>query len=126
MVQRRTQLENKLRRLEALITPPKKEKALNDRRATIAKCLEGFRSGGAPTNHTEFIKWLRDQDVLTATRNPKTSTGHSKGLRSEGALGRAQKGTPVRVSDTTGRDILRSTFGLDGHRGRKPGPQNSE
>jgi hypothetical protein len=116
--------ENQIRRLEAMITPPKKQKALEDRRATIAKCLEGFRAGGAPTNHTEFIKWLRDEGVLTARRNPKTSTGHSKGLRTKGALARTLRGKAIPVSDTTGRDILRSVFGLKGQSEKKQGDEN--
>jgi hypothetical protein len=123
---RKTYLENRSRRLEAMITPPKKQKALEDRRATIAKCLEGIRARGAPANHTEFIDWLRTEGVLTAARNPKTSTGHSKGLRSEGALGGTRRGKAIPVSDTTGRDILRGVFRLKGQRGRKPGRQNSE
>jgi hypothetical protein len=123
---RKRRFENQIRRLEAMITPPKKQKALEDRRATIAKCLEGFRAGGEPANHTEFIDWLRTEGVLTASRNPKTSTGHSKGLRSEGALAETRRGKAIPVSDTTGRDILRSVFRLKGQRGRKPGRQNSE
>ena len=123
---RKTDIGNRLLRFEAMITPPKKQKALEDRRATIAKCLEGFRAGGAPTNHTEFIDWLRTEGVLTASRNPKTSTGHSKGLRSEGALAATRRGKAIPVSDTTGRDILRGIFRLKGQRGRKPGRQNSE
>jgi hypothetical protein len=118
--------ENQIRRLEAKITPPKKQKALEDRGATIAKCLEGFRAGGGPANHTEFIKWLRDEGVLTASRNPKASTGHSKGLRTKGALAGTLRGKAIPVSDTTGRDILHSVFRLKGRRGRKPGRQNSE
>ena len=122
---RKTFLENRCLRLEAMITPPKKEKALEDRRATIAKCLEGFRAGGAPANHTEFIDWLRTEGALTASRNPKTSTGHSKGLRSEGVLAGTRRGKAIPVSDTTGRDILRSVFRLKGQRGRKPERQKS-
>jgi hypothetical protein len=119
-------LENQIRRLEAMIFPPKKQKAFEDRRATIAKCLEGFRAGGAPANRTEFIKWLRDEGVLTASRNPKTSTGHSKSLRTKGALARTLRGKAIPVSDTTARDILRSVFRIEGRRGRKPGRQKSE
>jgi hypothetical protein len=111
---------SQIRRLEAMITPPKKQKAIEDRRATIAKCLEGFRAGGAPVNHTKFIKWLHDEGVLTASRSPKNSTGHSKGLRTKGAR------EAVPVSDTTIRTILRTVFGLKGRRGRKPGRQNSQ
>jgi hypothetical protein len=123
---RKPYLENQIRRLEAMITPPKKQKALEDRRATIAKCLEGIRAHGAPVNHTQFIKWLRTEGVLTATRNPKTSTGHSKGLRSKGATAGTRDGRTIPVSDTTGRDILHSVFRLKSQRGRKPGRQNSD
>ena len=81
-ISQKRRLENRIRRLEAKIASPKKQKALEDRRATVVKCLERFRKGGAPANHTEFIEWLRREGVLTASRNPKTETGHSKGLRS--------------------------------------------
>jgi len=121
---RKARLENKLRRLEALITSPKKEKALDDRRATIDKCLEGFKAGRTPTNHTKLIEWLRAEGALTAPRNPKTSTGRSKGLRSPGARGIVRGGEAIPVSDSTARDILRSTFGPRDYGRRKPGPKN--
>lgn len=112
---RKTILENRQRRFAAMITGPKKRKALEDRRPTIKKCLEDIQANGAPENHTEFIAKLRGKGAFKATRTAKSSTGYSlSGTRTDTA-------TPV--SNTTARDVIRSTFGLKGRRGKKGRPK---
>jgi hypothetical protein len=124
LTSQKRRFENQIRRLEAKITQPKKHKALEDRRATIAKCLERFGAISAPATYTQLIKWLRDEGVLTASRNPKTSTGHSKGLRTKGALAGTLRGKAIPVSDTTGRDILRSVLRLKTASWKKKSDEN--
>ena len=89
--------ENRIRRKEAMITPRKKQKAIDDRRLIVTKCLEYIRQCGAPANITEFINALRREGVLTKTNVDKKS----------------------QISDTTVRNILRDIFDMEGQRGRK-------
>jgi hypothetical protein len=113
---RKSFLENRCRRLEAMITPPKKRKALEDRRLTVAKCLEDIQAGRSLANHTKFIAELRRKGAFEATPTLKSSTGHSLGGT------RADRARPV--SDTTARGILRGNFGLKGQRGKKRDSEN--
>jgi hypothetical protein len=107
--------EKLLRELGARITPLKSQRAKEEQRLLVALCHEYIKENGAPTNHTEFIKWLRSKGVLVATRNLKDASGRSMRLRPNGARNR------VEISGATVRSILRSVFGLKGRPGRKPG-----
>ena len=92
-------LQARVRRLEAKITPPKRQRAIDDRRPIVARMLHDIQRHGAPSNLTRFIKQLRDDGVLNMTRFGKQYT----------------------VSFTKARNILRAQFGIQGKRGRKPG-----
>jgi hypothetical protein len=114
---RRAILKNRARRFDAMITPSKKRKAIEDHRPTVAKCLEDIRAQGAPVNHAQFIRKLRHEAAFEATRTLKSSTGRSL------AGTRADKARPV--SDTTARSILQRAFRLKGKRGKKRSSSNS-
>lgn len=89
-------MAKRLRELEAKITPPKKRRAIEERRPIVACAREYIAAHGAPANLTDFTEYLRAAGVLTKTRF----------------------GKKYPISNTTARNILRNVFGLTGPRGR--------
>lgn len=90
-------LKNQIGRLEARITPIKKQKAIDDRKLIVVKCSEYFKQHGTPNNITDFINGLRREGVLTKTNIDKKS----------------------QISDTTVRNLLRDIFRIGGQNRRK-------
>jgi hypothetical protein len=56
-----------IRRLEAEITPPKKENAIKRARPIVSKILQYFRSHPGDINISELIWWLRDQGITNVS-----------------------------------------------------------
>jgi hypothetical protein len=106
-------MTNRVRALEARITAPKKQRAIEERRPIVACAREYIAAHGAPANLTDFIKQLRKDNVLTTTRNPKDAKGRSL------ARSKSAQGVKTQMSDRTVRNILRSVLGLTGPRGRQ-------
>jgi hypothetical protein len=106
-------MANRVRALEAKITPPKKRRAIEERRPLVSLYRNYIKAHGPPANLTGFIECLTSAGVLTVTRNGKDGKGRSR-PRSKSA-----PGAQIPMSDRTARRVLSAVLGLTGHRGRQ-------